>query len=176
MGRSPQPWGYHQLHPQAARRLVRDARLPPGALVLDIGAGTGAITAPLLDAGASVIAVELHPGRAHRLTTRFGDRVTVARVDARDLRLPRRPFHVVANPPFAISAAVLRRLLQRGTRLQTAHIVLPAWTVQRWLATNAPGRPRWERTFELRAGPALPPHAFRPAPRARSQVLVVRRR
>jgi hypothetical protein len=40
-------------------------------LVIDIGAGGGAITAQLLDQGAQVIAVELHPGRAAALRRRF---------------------------------------------------------------------------------------------------------
>lgn len=176
MGRSPQRWGYHQLHPEAARRLVRDAGLPRGALVLDIGAGAGAITAPLVDAGARVVAIELHPGRADQLAARFRGRVTVARADAADLRLPRRSFHVVANPPYDISAAILRRLLQPGTRLETAHVVLPEWAVRRWLAANAPGRARWDPVFEVGAGRTIPRDAFRPAPRDRSRVLVVRRR
>lgn len=91
--------GWHQLSAQSAARLVSDAALPHGSLVVDIGAGTGAITRPLVDAGHQVVAVELHPGRARQLEQRFGSRITVVRADASDLRLPRRPFHVVANPP-----------------------------------------------------------------------------
>ena len=83
-------------------RVVADAGVRPGDLVLDIGAGTGAVTAPLVAAGARVIAVELHPERVAMLRERFaGDDVTVVRADVADLRLPRRPFRVVANPPFA---------------------------------------------------------------------------
>jgi 23S rRNA (adenine-N6)-dimethyltransferase len=40
--------------------------------VLDIGAGQGALTRPLVQAGARVIAVELHPGRAEALRRQFG--------------------------------------------------------------------------------------------------------
>jgi len=40
--------------------------------VLDVGAGQGALTGPLIQAGARVIAVELHPGRAEALRRRFG--------------------------------------------------------------------------------------------------------
>ncbi len=56
------PWGWHRLAPGWAERLVADAGVRPGDLVLDIGAGDGAITAPLVVAGARVVAFELHPG------------------------------------------------------------------------------------------------------------------
>ncbi len=108
VGHRPGPWGWHRLAPAWADRLVADASVAPGDLVLDIGAGTGALTAPLVAAGARVVAVELHPGRAAALRRRFaGADVTVVRADAADLRLPRRPFRVVANPPFGVTTAVL---------------------------------------------------------------------
>lgn len=43
---------------------VEAAGVRGGDLVVDLGAGTGALTRPLLAAGARVLAVELHPGRA----------------------------------------------------------------------------------------------------------------
>ena len=101
-------WGWHRLDATWADRLVADAGISPGDLVVDIGAGTGAVTAPLVAAGARVIAVELHPRRVAQLRERFdGEDVTVVRADAADLRLPRRPFRVVANPPFACSSALV---------------------------------------------------------------------
>lgn len=176
MAHSRRRWGFHQLDPKAARRLVADARLPAGALVLDIGAGTGAITEPLLAAGARVVAFELHQRRADHLEERFGALVTVVRADAADLRLPRRSFHVVANPPYGVATAVVRRLLHSGSRLSTAHLVLPDWAVRRWTASNAPGIGRWSRTFEVRAGRTIRRHDFDPPPRTHSQVLAIRRR
>lgn len=77
---------------------MADAGVRPGELVLDIGAGDGAITAALVRAGARVLAIEPHPGRADRLAARFdGAPVNVLRIDALDLRLPARPFRVVAS-------------------------------------------------------------------------------
>lgn len=176
MAQPRQRWGWHQLTPKVAQQLVRDAHLPEGALVLDIGAGLGAITRPLIDAGCRVIAIELHPRRVEQLEVRFAGRATVVRVDAADLRLPRRPFHVVANPPYGITTAVLRRLLHPGSRLATAHLVLPDWAVQRWTAPKAPASQRWSQTFDVRPGRLIPRHAFRPPPKGSSQVLIIQRR
>jgi 23S rRNA (adenine-N6)-dimethyltransferase len=176
VGRAPRRWGWHQLAPHHAHRLVADAELPPGALVLDIGAGRGAVTEVLLDAGHRVIAVEAHPGRAAHLRRRFGAGITVVQVDARHLRLPRRPFHVVASPPYAITTPLLQLLLQRGSRLRSAHLVLQHQAARRWAAGQAPGAGRWTREFQVAVGRTVPRHAFRPPPPVSSAVLLIRRR
>ncbi|MEM9033697.1 MAG: rRNA adenine N(6)-methyltransferase family protein [Actinomycetota bacterium] len=176
MARSPRAWGWHELDPNWARRLVADADLRPGALVLDVGAGRGSITDALLDAGARVVAVELHAARARRLEERFGSTVRVVRADATDLRLPRRPFHVVANPPFSITAALLRRLLAPGSRLVSARIVLQHQAARRWSSPSAPGLGRWGRTFRAEYGPRVARQAFRPPPRVDGRVLRIDRR
>lgn len=153
------------------------ADIRPGDLVVDIGAGTGAVTAPLVAAGARVIAVELHPHRAAELRRRFpGSLVTVVQVDAADLRLPRRPFRVVANPPFSITMAIVRRLLSPGSRLVTADLVLPRHVARRWTDGRAPGFHRWGRSFEARVISQLPPSAFRPRPPGASVVFRIERR
>ena len=178
-GRPPPPttrWGWHRIDPRWAERLVRDAGVGRGDLVLDVGAGTGAVTAPLLETGARVIAVEAHPGRAAHLRQRFGRDLTVVEADARDLRLPRRPFHVVANPPFAATSDLLRRLVHHGSRLEGAHLVLQTQAARRWAGPDAPGARRWRAQLDARIGPQVPRSAFRPAPRVDSHVLVLRRR
>jgi 23S rRNA (adenine-N6)-dimethyltransferase len=171
-GRSRRAWGWHPLVDEWAARVVAAAGVRPGELVLDIGAGDGALTGPLVAAGARVIAIELHPGRVHRLRERFaGAPVTVVAADATEVRLPRaRPFRVVASPPYAISSVLLRALLAPGSRLVGADLVLQRAVVRRYVD----GAARWRR-WELRAGLCLPRRAFRPPPQVDSAVLVVRR-
>jgi 23S rRNA (adenine-N6)-dimethyltransferase len=170
-------WGWHRLTDDWATRIVADAHITRGDLVLDIGAGTGAITARLVEAGARVVAVELHPRRAAELRQRFdGAPVTVVRADAADLRLPRRPFHVVANPPFSITTALLRRVLAPGSRLLTGALVVPVPVARRWEAGRAPGAGRWMQTFDARLGSWVPRSAFVPPPPASAATLVLRRR
>ena len=109
-----------------------------------------------------VIAVEAHPGRARILRERFGRDVIVVRADAGDLRLPRRPFRVVANPPFASSMGLLRRLVSPGSRMISADVVLPAHMAARWVSGRAPGTNRWTRTYHPEITLRLPATAFRP--------------
>jgi 23S rRNA (adenine-N6)-dimethyltransferase len=170
------PWGWHELERAWASRLVAMADVGPRDLVLDVGAGTGAITDLLVRAGARVVAVELHPRRAAVLRERFaGFPVTVVRADASDLRLPRRPFKVVANPPFSVTTALLRRLTAPSSRLQQASIVLPAWAVMRWAAGRGAGGATSRRRYVFTRGPTIRARAFRPPPPADPAVLLVRR-
>jgi 23S rRNA (adenine-N6)-dimethyltransferase len=158
-------WGFHELTDPWARRLVGRASIRAGDLVVDVGAGRGALTRPLIATGARVIAVELHPRRAARLREQFADDdVIVVRADASDLRLPRRPFHVVANPPFAITTALIRRLTSPHSRLVTATLVLPAYAVARW--TKHP-----PRGFHTASSGELPRRAFHPCPPGRVALL-----
>jgi 23S rRNA (adenine-N6)-dimethyltransferase len=148
-----------------------------GDLVLDVGAGDGVITAELLRAGAHVVAIELHDQRVAALRERFVDhRVTVVRADATDLRLPRRPFKVVANPPFGATTALLRRLTAPSSRLERASLVLPTYAAARWAAGRGTGGPRSRDAFACTLGPRIPAKAFRPPPPQEPRVLLVSRR
>ncbi|HVA44282.1 MAG TPA: rRNA adenine N-6-methyltransferase family protein [Acidimicrobiales bacterium] len=167
-------WGYHQLDTRWAERLVKAAGVRPGDLVLDIGAGRGVITEELLAVGARVIAIEYHPDRYRQLHQRFGSEVVVVRADAADLRLPRRAFKVVANPPFGISVALLRRLLSAGSRMTTADLIVPDQVAARWARGRAPGSGRWTRTHHASLGPRLPAQAFRPAAPMPTRILRLR--
>lgn len=170
-------WGWHRLSADWASLVVADAGVRHGDLVLDIGAGDGALTAPLVAAGARVIAVELHPERVAALRRRFaGAPVRVVCADARDLRLPRRPFRVVASPPYAVTAALLRRLLAPGAQMTAADLVLERAAARRWASPTAPGAGRWGREFEARVGRPVPRRAFTPRPAVDTATLVLRRR
>jgi 23S rRNA (adenine-N6)-dimethyltransferase len=167
-GRSRRAWGWHRLTDEWAARVVAAAGVRPGELVLDIGAGQGALTAHLVRAGARVVAVELHPRRAAVLRERFPG-ITVLHADATAIPLPARPFRVVANPPYGISSSLLRTLLAPGSRLVAADLVLQR-AVARKHASGA------ARRFTLAVGLTLPRHAFLPPPHVDSAVLVVRAR
>jgi 23S rRNA (adenine-N6)-dimethyltransferase len=170
-------WGWHELERRWAARLVALADVAPGDLVLDVGAGRGAITSELLRAGAHVVSIELHDQRVAFLRERFaGERVTVVRADATDLRLPRRPFAVVANPPFGATTALLRRLTSPSSRLERASLIVPAWAATRWAAGRGAGGPPSRQAFACTLGPRVPASAFRPPPPHEPRVLLLHRR
>jgi 23S rRNA (adenine-N6)-dimethyltransferase len=158
-------WGWHPLRPDWADDLVASSPVRPGDVVVDLGAGEGALTLPLARRGCRVIAVELHPRRASALRARAGDtRVAVLELDLAEFRWPGHPFRVVANPPYAGINALVRRLLA-VRQLRSADLVV-AEPAARGLAR------RYAERVEL--GGRLPRQAFRNPPPTAARVLRIR--
>lgn len=149
--------------------MVRASGAGIGDLVFDLGAGYGALTAPLARSGARVIAIELDPALAERLRRRFRAEslVGVVEADLRRVPLPRRPFHVVASPPFALTTVLCRRLLgDRSVRLAGAELILE-WGAAKWLACDPPQDrevARWAARYEMRLVRRVPAASFSPPP------------
>jgi 23S rRNA (adenine-N6)-dimethyltransferase len=162
-------------------QLVRSSGAGDGDLVLDLGAGYGAITSALAQAGARVVAVERDPKLAGRLERRFGEQpgVRVIEADLRVIPLPRREFLVVANPPFSATTALLRRLLgDREVPLAGADLIL-AWGVARWLTSARPRdaeTARWTARYEVRLVRRVAAASFAPAPSVDAAHIAIRPR
>ncbi len=120
-----------------------------------------------------MVAVELNERRAAALRQRFGDKITVVRTDLRRLRLPSRPFRVVASPPYR-ACSDLVALLLTSDRLLSADLVLQRAAARR-LVASPPGR-RHTSQYMFALGMPMPRRAFVPAPHVDSVVLQVRRR
>jgi 23S rRNA (adenine-N6)-dimethyltransferase len=163
-----------------ADKLVREAEVSRGDLVLELGAGTGVLTAALARRAARVLAVELDPAWAQRLLERFAASagVFVVQGDALRFPLPGEPFRVVANLPFNRTTALMRRLLDDPAGALTSADFVVQEEVARKRARNrgAALTVSWAPWFEFALGARLPPQAFRPVPRTRAAVLRIRRR
>jgi 23S rRNA (adenine-N6)-dimethyltransferase len=172
------PGGRHLLRSSAlATAIVRDACVAPGDLVVDLGAGSGMITKPLLGAGARVLAVEADRALAARLR-RACPEATVVEGDALAFELPREPFRVVANLPFALAAELCRRLLRPEVELVSADLIVE-WNFAAKRARLWPSSAQsvvWSAWFELAVTRRLPPEAFAPRPSVAAGVLRARRR
>ena len=137
--------------------------------MLDLGAGSGAITARLAVAGARVIAVERDPRLAARLRRRFDSdpRVRVVEADLCWVKLPRREFLVVASPPCSVTTALCRRLLgDPGARLAAAELIIQDGAA-RWLASPRPRDAEtawWTARYEVRLASRVSAASFTPPP------------
>jgi 23S rRNA (adenine-N6)-dimethyltransferase len=150
-------------------------------LVVEIGAGTGRITQALARSARRVVAVELDPEFAIRLRRRFHHRpeVSVLEADVLRLPLPGAPFRAFGNIPFALTTAILRRLLDDpGSPLVRADLIMQYETARKrasvWPSTllSLGWLPWWEFGLVRR----LPATAFEPVPSVDAGVLSVTRR
>jgi len=157
--------------------LVRAARIERGDLVIDLGAGSGVLTAALLRRTPRVVAVEIDDGLVVGLRERF-PAVNVHAGDALQLPLPCEPFKVVANLPFDGGTAILRRLLDPRIPLESADVIVQ-WGLATKRAAVWPTTQLgafWGAWFELSIARRLPASVFAPPPAVAAAVLRVERR
>jgi 23S rRNA (adenine-N6)-dimethyltransferase len=172
--------GQNFLSPGLAEQLVAEADFRPGQLVVEIGAGAGAVTAALGRRALEVVAVEIDPVWAERLRVRFErGLVRVLHADFLSVPLPARPFRVVGSLPFGRTTDILCRLFDDPrVPLERADLIVQ-WDVARKRAAVPPTTLRstaWAPWWEFRLGRRIPAAAFRPVPRVDAAVLVATRR
>jgi 23S rRNA (adenine-N6)-dimethyltransferase len=166
------------------RRFLSNAELRPNDLVVEVGAGTGALTLALTQAGARVIAIERDPVWARRLTRRlraagFATRAHVIEADFRRVRLPEQPYRVVSSPPFSLTTALLSWLLDDVERGPWRADLLLQLEVARKRAVEPSSSLRsagWAPWWTFQVGDRVDRRAFRPVPGVDAAWLTVRRR
>ncbi|MFD6951558.1 ErmE/ErmH/ErmO/ErmR family 23S rRNA (adenine(2058)-N(6))-methyltransferase [Nocardiopsis sp. TSRI0078] len=167
--------------PSWARRVVRTAGVGPDDLVVEVGPGDGALTRFLAPAVRRVVAYEIDPRLAERLSERYRDPasgVRVVRADFIRARPPRGEFHVVGNIPYARTADIVRWCLD-AHGLASATLV----TQLEYARKRTGGFGRWSRLTVLTwpewswslAG-RIDRRRFWPVPRVDAGLLVLRRR
>ncbi len=121
--------------PSGLDKVMQAAGLSPEDTVLEIGAGLGSLTVLLAQTVRRVIAVEIDRGLIAPLTEAVSEYDNVQIVEGDILKIPPEELNlgeaylVVANIPYYISSAIIRRLLE--TQNRPARIVL---TVQQEVA------------------------------------------
>lgn len=108
-----------------ARNLVGKSSLGPKDLVVEIGPGSGIITQELINTVGHVLAIEIDRYWVNHLNLHLpADNLTVYHQDFLSFSLPKLPYHVFANPPFAIEGKIIKKLLSAPIPPTTCHLVL----------------------------------------------------
>jgi 23S rRNA (adenine-N6)-dimethyltransferase len=179
-GRDRPPSGQHFLRSaRLAGEIVASAGVRPDELVVEIGAGFGRLTAPLLGAGARVVAVELDPDLARSLRRRHDRRLTVVEADALATPMPAEPHRLVGNIPFAITTPLLRRVLDDPrSQLQRADLIVQEGFARK-RTSNRPTTMLalgWLPWWRLGSERHLPAACFDPPPGVDAALLTIRPR
>lgn len=131
--------------PNTVRRIVRDAGVHAGDVVVEVGPGLGSLTLALLEAGARVHAIELDHGLARALADVTGtprDDLTITVADALDVDYAAltagQPAVMVANLPYNVATPILLTALRQAA-LSGYHLMVQREVGERWVAR--PGDP-----------------------------------
>jgi 16S rRNA (adenine1518-N6/adenine1519-N6)-dimethyltransferase len=116
------------------RRIVRVAGVEQGDTVVEVGPGLGSLTLGLLEAGASVVAIEIDkrlaaqlPATVGELAPEVADRLAVIREDALAVtELPSAPSRLVANLPYNVSVPVLLHFLEHFDSIRSGVVMVQA--------------------------------------------------
>jgi 23S rRNA (adenine-N6)-dimethyltransferase len=121
--------------------LVGDSSIGKKDLVLEIGPGRGIITAELLKRAGYVVAVEIDAGLVRFLRQRFNHHpnLTIYNADILSHPLPRLPYKVFANIPFAIEGKIIRKLLDDSNPPADCHLVTMKALAERLASKTYPG-------------------------------------
>lgn len=184
--RAKKRYGQHFLEPAWADKLVAAIDPKPLDRFLEIGPGPGALTLRLAPRVERLTAVELDVALVRSLGPRLPANTSIIHADFLDFDLERlrteMPFRVAGNLPYNASSPILFHLLDAHRRL--GGLVDATLMVQREVADRiaaSPGTGDYgvlSILVQLHADVtmvlALPPGAFRPAPKVRSAVVRLR--
>jgi 16S rRNA (adenine1518-N6/adenine1519-N6)-dimethyltransferase len=173
--------GQHLLvSPGVLDEIVRSAEITPDDLVVEVGPGTGLLTARLAGAAREVVAVELDPAMAQRTRHAIGEQNSVSVIEGDILKqdpsalTAGRPYLVVANLPYNIASPTVRMFLE-GTHAPRRMVI----TVQREVAQEMCAPPGQLGMLGLsvqvyasaRIVRRVAPGSFRPPPKVESAVV-----
>lgn len=192
MVRARKRFGQHFLEAPWVAKLVDALEAGPDDRFVEVGPGRGAITRPLASRVSRLLAIEVDRDLARALTAEGIPKLTVVERDVLDVDLagviaewlgeppgPAHPVRIVGNLPYNISSPILFRILAlaAATRgVSDATLMLQKEVADRLLA--GPGSKEYG-VLSILAGLhaditrllALPPGAFRPAPKVSSAVI-----
>lgn len=108
------------------RKLVGNSSIGKNDLVLEIGSGKGIITEQLVKKAEHVIAVELDTHWYNYLKNKFNttENLMLYHEDFLSKRLPKLPYKVFANIPFAIEGKIIRKLIDDLNPPQDCYLVM----------------------------------------------------
>lgn len=170
------------------RKIVAAADVASGERVVEIGPGLGSLTLGLIEAGASVTAVEIDSRLARLLPETVSamgapdGSLEVVLADAMDVaELPGDPTALVANLPYNVSVPVLLHMLESFPAIRRGLVMVQAEVGQRLAAapgSKVYGSPSAKAAWyaDVRLAGHVGRHVFWPAPNVDSILVRLDRR
>ncbi|MDA2978919.1 MAG: 16S rRNA (adenine(1518)-N(6)/adenine(1519)-N(6))-dimethyltransferase RsmA [Actinomycetota bacterium] len=172
--------------PNMVAKIVATSGVNSDSNVIEIGAGTGALTVALADSGARVVSYEVDHALESILDVTIGNRpnVELRFADATRINfgeaLDEGPWTMVSNLPYNVGTGIVLDALQNAVNIGRFVVVVQIEVADRLIArpgTKTYGIPSVIVGLHGTAHRAfrVPPQVFEPAPRVESAVVVIDR-
>jgi dimethyladenosine transferase len=171
-------FGQHFLADRACIDAIVQAIAPrPGDNLVEIGPGTGVLTAPLVAQTGHLTVIEIDRDLGPRLAAQYGDALTLVQQDVLQVDFSGfgQNLRIVGNLPYNISSPLLLHLIAVADRVRDQHFMLQKEVVDRIVAV--PGSDMGRLTVFLQNHYQVvklfdvPPEAFDPPPKVDSSVV-----
>ncbi|MFA8439704.1 23S ribosomal RNA methyltransferase Erm [Pueribacillus sp. YX66] len=179
-GNPPNFSGQHLIHNKSLiKDIVNIAHISEGDLVLELGAGKGAITNVLSNRARKVLAVEYDQKFIKKLQQLEMKNTVIIQQDILKISLPREPFVVVSNIPYAITTPIMKMLLNKpSSGVQRGVIVMEKGAAKRFTSNfvKDPYIIAWRMWFDIRYVKGISRKNFSPPPRVDSAMITINRK
>ncbi|HAM81219.1 23S ribosomal RNA methyltransferase Erm [Ornithinibacillus bavariensis] len=179
-GNPPNFSGQHLLHSKSiVKDIVDIARISKNDLVLELGAGKGAITEALSNKARKVLAVEYDQKFINKLNQLEMKNTAIIQQDILKISLPREHFVVVSNIPYAITTPIMKMLLNNpANSFQRGVITMEKGAAKRFTSTTVkdPYIIAWRMWFDIRYVKDISRKNFSPPPRVDSAIITIKRK
>ena len=171
-------FGQHFLADRACIDAIVQAIAPrSGDNLVEIGPGTGVLTAPLVAQTGHLTVIEIDRDLGPRLAAQYGDALTLVQQDVLQVDFSGfgQNLRIVGNLPYNISSPLLLHLIAVAERVRDQHFMLQKEVVDRMVA--GPGSDMGRLTVFLQNHYQVvklfdvPPEAFDPPPKVDSSVV-----
>ena len=171
-------FGQHFLADRACIDAIVQAIAPrPDDNLVEIGPGTGVLTAPLLAQTGHLTVIEIDRDLGPRLAAQYGDALSLVQQDVLQVDFSGfgQNLRIVGNLPYNISSPLLLHLIAVAERVRDQHFMLQKEVVDRMVA--GPGSDMGRLTVFLQNHYQVvklfdvPPEAFDPPPKVDSSVV-----
>ena len=171
-------FGQHFLADRACIDAIVQAIAPrPGDNLVEIGPGTGVLTAPLVAQTGHLTVIEIDRDLGPRLAAQYGDALALVQQDVLQVDFSGfgQNLRIVGNLPYNISSPLLLHLIAVAERVRDQHFMLQKEVVDRIVA--GPGSDMGRLTVFLQNHYQVvklfdvPPEAFDPPPKVDSSVV-----
>jgi len=172
--------GQHLLHNKGLiKNIVKIAHISESDLVLELGAGKGAITNVLCSRARKILAVEYDQKFIRKLQQLEMKNTVIIQQDILKISLPREPFVVVSNIPYAITTPIMKMLLNKpSSGFQRGVIVMEKGAAKRFTSNfvKDPYIIAWRMWFDIRYVKGISRKSFSPPPRVDSAMITINRK